>query len=165
MIPRVSCIDWLSTCVVNHALFIAKVNSPRCCMFGSVSGEWHTRRVRRGGKKQDITNRLYFGGGGGGVLVDGEGPKDSTYDGEGYGFGRGGSYHSHPSPGPGLIILEIKPKKWGRLLILGILDRTLVSFFFLQLHFQPWTFQPRGSKIHGWKVWGWKVKGWIVIFL
>ena len=57
-----------------------------------------------GGEKH-YYNTNHFGGGGGGVLVDGEGPQETQYDGEGYGGGRG---WSEGKPGPGVVLMEVK---------------------------------------------------------
>ena len=39
------------------------------------------------------------------MLVDGEGPQETQYDGEGYGVGRG---WSEGKPGPGVVLMEVK---------------------------------------------------------
>ena len=55
----------------------------------------------RGGTAYDGS----YGGGGGGVLVDGEGPMYSDYQGSGYGGG-GSGYDTYESGLPGVILIE-----------------------------------------------------------
>ena len=48
----------------------------------------------------------YLGGGGGGLLVDGQGPKCSRYQGQGYGGG-GSGWSNYGDGLQGLILIEI----------------------------------------------------------
>ena len=59
-----------------------------------------------GGRAYHEIFRYYYGGGGGGLLLDGEGPPASQY--QGHGYGGGGNGIAIASDGlPGLILLEV----------------------------------------------------------
>ena len=74
----------------------------------STSLEHFTVSPGAAGERHIINGGAHYRGGGGGVLVDGAGPRDSTYDGEGFGGGHGGYYSGVGTPG--IVLMEIKQK-------------------------------------------------------